>query len=140
MTLRAKGQEVTLTIVANGQVQQVLADVISFDALFAVEMLEQAFVGESTARYDELFKGGGFDITFQQFSESHVVLAAAIVERAREESKLVVNVTAYVEINGEVAFLSWPDAQFGEAEVKMSGQMDYYTVRYHGQSSELESA
>jgi hypothetical protein len=138
--IRAKGQDVTLTIVANGQVQQVLTDVVSFVALFSLVLLEAEFVGESTARYDESFKGGGFDITFEQYSEGHVVLAAAIVERAREESTLRINVSATVLLNGESVDLSWPDAKFGEAVVQMSGQMDYYKVIYHGESSEVDSA
>ena len=136
--LRIKGQDVTLTIVVNGIVQAELTDILSFNCTIALEMIEAAFLGETTTRYDEYFKGSKFDFEMQHHSQDHITFNQAIINRARRITpNTVINVTAVMVFpNGDPPTWTWPNSFFGEIPVNTGSQKDYVKSKYSGACSE----
>lgn len=136
--LRLRGQDVTITIVANGVVQNELTDISSFNCTINLELLESAFLGETTSRYDEAYKGSHFDFEMQHHSQDNITFNQAIINRARRITpNTVINVTATMVFpNGDTPTWTWPNSFFGEIPVGTASQKDYMKSKYQGASGE----
>lgn len=136
---RIKGQEVELILVVNGAPQTDTTDVRSFEVALKTEMLEEGYLGETTNRYDEVFKGvrGRIELNFE--NQSIFAMFQSIVDRARRR-------VAGVQINAK-ATLNFPNGQrplalindifFGEIPINFASRSDYGAVTLDFQAADI---
>jgi hypothetical protein len=138
MAQRIKGQEVTITIVTNGVPQTELTDIQTFHVALNLELTGQGYLGETTDRYDEVFKGAHFDFEMHHHSSDYAVFNQAIVNRARRISpNTVINVSAVLNFpNGDIVTALFPDAFFGTPDQTVPARADYVKTKYDGACSE----
>ena len=138
MAQRIKGQEVTILIVSNGILQAELTDVQDFNCSLQLELVEQGYLGETTDRYDEVFKGAKFDMSMHHHSQDWVLFNNVLVARARRLAvNTVINVSAVFSFpNGDTPTWTWPDSYFGEIGVNLPGRAEYMKSKYQGACSE----
>lgn len=85
MEKRLKGQETFITIVANGQAQSRINSIKDAEATFYLEIKEDDFLGETSPRFDMIFKGAGLKVTLQINDPQIFTLQQTIIARARRE-------------------------------------------------------
>lgn len=134
MAQRIKGQECTISIVRDGVLEAELTDIQDFNATLMLELLQQGFLGETTDRFDEVFKGSKFDFSMQHHSQDHLIFNKAIVDRARRKTpNIIINVqVTFAFPNGDTPTWSWPDASFGEIGVNIPGRAEFKKSKYQG--------
>ncbi len=94
---RIKGQEVQLLFVVNNVVQQTITDVHTADFAVEMDILEEEYLGETTKRYDEIFKGISGKVGAHLENEGVFTFVAQIVDRAKRR-------TPGVQVNVKVTF------------------------------------
>jgi hypothetical protein len=138
MSQRIKGQEVVIQIVVNGILQEELTDIQSFHVALNLELLEQGYLGETTDRYDEVFKGAHFDFEMHHHSSDYAVFNQQLVQRARRQAPdTVINISAQLNFpNGQVVNTLFPDSYFGTPDQTVPARADYVKTKYDGACSE----
>lgn len=134
MALPVKGQEIVLTIIANGVVQDELTDILDFNLTINLELLERKYLGETTNRYDDIFNGAHFDFEMHKHSAQYFTFVAAIIDRARRRTPDVqFNVTGtFAFPDGELVLLTLPDCKFGPQAIGVASRSDYSKVKIEG--------
>lgn len=138
MAQRIKSQECTIVIVRNGVVEAELTDIQDFNTSLLLELVQQGYLGETTDRFDEVFKGAKFDFSMHHHSQDHITFNKAIIARARRQAiGMVINVSAVFNFpNGDTPTWTWPDAYFGEIGVNLPGRTEYKKSKYQGGCAE----
>lgn len=138
MAQRVKGQDTTIIIVVNGVPEAELTDIQSFHVAMNLDLLDQGYLGETTNRYDEVFKGAHFDFEMHHHSADYAIFNQKLIDRARRISpNTVINVsTTLVFPNGEVVSTLFPDCSFGTPDQTTSGRTEYVKTKYEGACSE----
>jgi hypothetical protein len=130
MAQRVKGQETVVTIVANGAPQTTIADVRSTEVAFKLELLQEGYLGETTDRYDDIFKGmrGKIDLHFE--NQDVFTLFSLIVNRARRrEPGNLINIQTTLNMpNGQRPRINIPNVFFGEIPIGFASRSDYGTI------------
>ena len=134
MAQRLKAQEVSIIIVRNSVVEAELTDIQDFNANILLELIQQGYIGETTDRFDEVFKGSKFDFSMHHHSQDWVTFNNALIRRARRlEIGTVINVSAVFAFpNGQTPTWIWPDSFFGEIGVNLPGRAEYMKSKYQG--------
>jgi len=127
---RIKGQEVEVLIVLNGQVQNTITDVRSFEVGFQMEILKEGYLGETTDRRDDIFRGTRGKIDLHYENKDVFGLIMAIVDRARRQSPgTKVNIKATLRFpNGDRPRVIIKDVYFGEIPLAFGSRSDYGTL------------
>lgn len=126
-SLRIRGQEIELAVLLNGEQIDSFNLIKSFDATIELETQEEGYLGETSNRFDEIFKGisGKADCHI----ESQEVFNAfqAIIDRARRrDPALQVNIKATLNFpNGDRPKLLFPDVYFGAIPLTVGGRSEY---------------
>lgn len=138
MAQRIKGQDTTITITTNGVLEAELTDIQSFHVALNIELLEQGYLGETTNRYDEVFKGAHFDFEMHHHSSDYAVFNQKIVDRARRISpNTVINVSSTLFFpNGDIVTTIFPDAKFGTPDQNTPARIEYVKTKYEGACGE----
>jgi len=114
-------------------------DVRSFEMAFQTEILREGYLGETTDRRDEIFRGirGRMELHFE--NDDVFGLFTSIVNRARRrEPGVKVNVKATLNFpNGDRPRIIIPNVFFGEIPIAFGSRSDYGTI---GMDFEAESA
>lgn len=134
MGQRLKGQDTTITIVTNGILQANLTDIQDFNCTLLLELVEQGYLGETSDRFDEVFKGSKFDFSMHHHTQDWVTFNGIIVARARRKApNTVINVqTVFQFPDGTTPVWRWPDSFFGEIGVSIPGRTEYMKSKYQG--------
>jgi hypothetical protein len=126
-------------LVADNVPQTTITDVRSFEVAFQLELLREGYLGETTDRRDEIFRGvrGRLELHFE--NQDVFNLFALIVARARRrEPGAVVNIKATLNFpNGDRPRVNIGNAFFGEIPIAFGGRSEYGTI---GLEFEAESA
>jgi hypothetical protein len=135
---RIKGQETVISIVRDGVLEAELTDIQSFNATLMLELIQQGYLGETSDRFDEVFKGSKFDFEMHHHSQDWVTFNKALIDRARRRTpNVVINVQSTFNFpNGDTPTWAWPDAFFGEVGVNLPGRAEYMKTKYQGGCSE----
>jgi len=127
---RIKGQEVEVIIVEGGQPLNTIRDVRSFDISAQLEILSEGYLGETTDRRDEIYRGfsGSMELNFE--NPDILDFTRRIVDRARRrEPGLVINVKATLQFpSGKRTRVLLKDVFFGEVPMSFGSRSDYGTV------------
>lgn len=130
MALRAKGQEVTISVVSGGERVESLTDIRNFEMEGQLEILREGYLGETTDRRDEVYRGvrGRFEIHFH--SSDVFNFLRGIIDRARRRTPGVkVNITATVQFSdGGRARILVSDAKFGGQPLNFANRTEYGSI------------
>lgn len=135
---RVKGQETTVLITTDGNLEDSLVDVVDFTVTNMLEIISKGYLGEKTERKDEIFKGVKFDITFHVHTQDVLNFTDRIKKRAmRLTPNTKFNITSVLQFpNGDTPSITINDAKFGEAPMSTRSREDYVEFKYTGESSD----
>lgn len=140
MSQRLKGQEVTVIITRDGNLESELTDILSFNITLKSEVLSQGFLGEKFDRYDDIYKGCDFDLEMHTHSQDWIPFCKALLDRQqRKVPNLVFNIVATLNYpSGETPTVTLPDVKFGPVPINIGGRADYAKHKFEGSTSEAD--
>lgn len=129
---RLKGQEVSLIITRDGELEAELTDVKSCEFTFAFEVKKEGYLGEKTIRTDDVFMGVEGSLELHLHSGDVFDFVQAVKDRAqRNAPDLVFNVAGIFTFpTGEVRTLTIPDAKFGPVPISANDRGDYVAAKF----------
>jgi len=137
---RIKGQDVSLLLVVKGQVVSALTDVRSFEMAAQLEILREGYLGETTDRRDEVYRGvrGRMEVHFE--SADVFKLVRAVIDRARRrEPGTKINAKATLQFpNGDRPIVLVKDIYFGELPMNFPGRTEYGTVALEWEAADFQ--
>jgi hypothetical protein len=137
MAIPIKGQEVSITIVANGQPQASIGDIKSAEFEFMTELITRSYLGQSSDAYDEIFKG--FKVTLELNTENQAIFALiqTIIDRAqRRNINVQINIQAVLNYpNGDRPKVYGQDLFFGPMPLGFGSRSEYGNVKLEGTGS-----
>ena len=86
MAQRIKGQEVRVVMVSPSGTETSLSDVQSFDVEPQMEILSEGYLGETTERKDDIFKGCSGSMEINLESADFFKFQQAVIERSQRRS------------------------------------------------------
>jgi hypothetical protein len=128
---RLKGQEVTILLVRDGQLEAELFDIMNFNAEMMLEQIAQGYLGEKTERHDEIYKGMKGDFEMHTHSQEWLPFATAIIDRAKRNTPdIVFNITAVLNYpNGQTPSILFPDVKFGALPMNIGSRGEYKKIK-----------
>jgi len=127
---RIKGQEVEVLLVLKGQPLDTITDVRSFEMAAQMELLREGYLGETTDRRDDVYRGvrGRMELHFENADVFR--LMREVIDRARRrEPGTKVNVKATLNFpSGERPLVLIQDVFFGEIPMTFGGRTEYGTI------------
>ncbi len=139
MSIPLKGQEVVVTIVADGQIQASITDVKSADFEFMLDLVTRSYLGQTSDRYDEVFKGFKVSLELNVETQEIFSLIALITDRAQRRnanSNIQINIQAILNFpNGDRPKIYGQDLFFAAIPLNFGSRTDYGTVKLDGTGS-----
>lgn len=137
---RIKGQEVSILIIRDGELQETLTDIQNFNAEFEFEVKTQGYLGEKTNRKDFIFNGAKFDMEMNAHSEDIFTLIKAARDKAqRITPDTIFNIAAVFSFpNGDAPELLFNDVSFGAMPVNIGARGDYVKHKIQGEVSDID--
>lgn len=129
MGTRIRGEQVQVKVIKGGK-DALLSEraVVALEYTPKQEIMEQGFLGETTNRHDEVYKGCSGTLTLQYSDKSVNKLIRDLNDRSRRATgaSFKVNIVAVENYpDGDVGKLLFPDVKFG-GQVKSYGARDSY--------------
>lgn len=131
MAQRIKGQEVVLSFTTPDGSAEGLQDVLSFEAELQMEILRERYLGDSTDRRDDIFRGvaGRAELHLEQ--QDYLTFTQRVQDRAQRRTAAagVFNATAsFAFPNGQRPRLTFENIFFDALPIRVSGSDAYVTV------------
>ncbi len=129
---RIKGQEVSIMVTRDGQLENELTDITQCDFTYKFEKKEQGYLGEKTNRHDDIFMGIDGTVTLHIHSGDVFDFIQGIKDRAqRVTPDLVFNISGiFFFPDGEVRTLTVADVKFGPVPISTNSRGDYVEVKF----------
>jgi len=127
MGTRIRGESVEVRIIRAGNVEQSLTCVTSFDCEDMLEIIQQGYLGETSDRFDDVYKGSGGNISFDVHDPGWFTLRDLLIDRARRRIPLFkINVLAtYSFPDGATKRITHMDCAFGTPGLGHSDRSSY---------------
>lgn len=133
---RIRGQEVQVRITLNNQILRTLTAVENLTVTANISLLEKDYLGDTTTRLDEMFKGASFELSFDPESTDCFKLIQAIIDRASRrtaQSNVHINVVATFSFpNGQRPRVTLGDCKFSDIPIGVGGRDQYVNVKLSG--------
>ena len=131
MSIPIKGQEVVVTIVANGEIQSSTTDIKSCDFEFMTDLLTRSYLGQTSDQYDEVFKGFKVSLELNLENQDGFNIVQMIIDRAqRRNTNVQINIQAVLNFpNGDRARLYGQNLFFAAIPLNFSSRTDYGTLK-----------
>jgi hypothetical protein len=131
MAQRIKGQEVTLSFVTPEGSAEGLSDISSFEAELQMEILRERYLGETTDRRDDVFRGVSGSAELHLETQDYLVFTQRVQDRAERRSPAagVFNATASFQFpNGQRPRITFENIFFGPLPIRVPESAGYVTV------------
>ncbi len=127
-----------MVVILDGVPVSSLAAVKDLSFEFKLELLQEGYLGETTDRYDSIFKGIAGDLSVDMSDPDVFNLVTSLVDKARRRVPGVkVNIKATLNFpSGRRARVTIRDAEFGGIPVNFGGRANYGTVKLSYGASE----
>jgi hypothetical protein len=137
---RIKGQETSIQVIQNGVVQQSLVDIKSFESEELLTILTEEYLGETTARYDEIYKGFSFRLEAHIETRNYLDFRATVVNKARRRIAGVrINIGVTLQFpGGPRVRVLLKDCHFGPMPLNIPGRSEYVTVQLQGNGESIQ--
>lgn len=136
---RVKGQEVSLLIVANGNIADTLTEVGNFNGELSFEVISKGYLGEKTNRKDMIYNGAKFDFELNTYTQDVWTLVAAIKALAQRTAPTnQINISGVFQYpNGDTPTMLWSNCQFGAVPVSTPGRNEYVKHKFQGETDDV---
>ncbi len=123
---RIKGQEVEISIVADGKTQA-FTDIQSAEFSSETETTEEGFLGEKSNRYDEIYKGYSGSVSMHNSSDELLNFLGIVKDRAQRRSPgIVINIKMTLAFpSGLRRRIIMQDAFFDASGISFGGRAEY---------------
>lgn len=130
MGTRLIGQDTSVVIIKDKVPLVTIDSIKSCEVTFMTEILKEQFLGETTDRHDEVFRGMAGKIEAQLSGKDLFTLAVQIAQRARNRQKTVrINIKSTFQFSdGDRAIFIIPDCKFGNIPINNKGRTDYVDI------------
>ncbi len=133
-TLRIKGQETQIRLIRAGRLERTLTAIKSAVWTPKFDILREAYLGETTDRLDDIYRGSGLELTFHPESPDLITLVTLIRERS---SRRTPQANAHINCVFSFAFpetnlrprVTLPDLKFSSIPINIGGRESYIDVR-----------
>lgn len=127
MSQRIKGQELNIVFVSPTGVEESINAVQSCEFEAQMDILSEGYLGETTERKDDIFKGMHGKITFHVDTSAWFTLAGRIIDRAQRRTPGVqFNLIGTFNFpNGQRARMVLQDIYFGAIPTNTGSREDY---------------
>lgn len=140
MAQRIKGQEIKCIVAGPSGVEEGLIDIRSLDLEIDIEILEDAILGETANRYDDIFNGVGGNLESQLENRLWLDFIGRVQDRAqrRTPASAQFNITAAFALpSGLRPRLLLEDVFFGGFSIRTASRKDYTLFRCEWKGSSL---
>lgn len=130
MAQRIKGQEVVLGFTSPDGDQQGLENVSNFEAELDIETLQEAYLGQTSDDYDDIFHGCSGQCDLHMKTADYIAFTQKVQDRAQRRTSAEGQFTATATFNfpnGTRARLTFEDLFFGALPLKVGGRAQYVT-------------
>lgn len=127
---RLKGQDTQVLLVQNGTVLDTITDVKDLEITLKFDRLQEGYLGETTDRYDEIFRGAQGKTKLHYENTDVFDLIALIIDRARRrQAGVKVNIKTTLNFpNGQRRRIIVPDVAFGDIPLGWGAREAYGSV------------
>lgn len=131
--LRLKGQEVSIIVIAGGNVVQEVKAVSNLNDETKLDIKEDGFLGETANEYDQVYNGmsGDFEMQLHR-AQWETTLKQRIINKARRiEPNLVFNVVRIdFYPNGDTVTTTFTDVSWGAIPRTTAARGDFVKVKF----------
>ena len=140
MAQRIKGQEISATILVNGVEQATLRDIKNLSITPNFDKLAEGYLGETSDRYDEIFKGVGFEMEVHLEDDSAIKFIETVKDRAQRRTPgVVINIFATLNFaNGSRPRIIMQDCFFADMPFNVGSRADYASVKLSGSCTDFK--
>lgn len=130
MAQRIKGQEVRVTVVSPEGTEQSIGagGISSFELEFKTEILSEGYLGETTERKDDIFRGVSGRMSFHLDRPAYFNFVRQVTDRSQRRSPADArfNVLANLQFpSGDSSLVLLEDVFFGPLPVNVGSRDDY---------------
>ena len=140
--LRAKGQEVTVRIMRDDDLVTELTSFRDLNIVFRVRVIEEAYLGETTLRKDDLWEGVRGTMTAALEGDSGLELINAVRDRAQRRNQSddpAFSILARIAFpDGTTPRLVFTDVRFDEIPLNVPGRDQYVTMALSWQADDYD--
>ena len=141
--LRLKGQETQVRMLSNGEPTEVANAISNFEMTDEIEVLEEEYLGETEARYDDIYKGTSFSLEIHIEAKAPFDLREQVIARAQRRGGEAARRfdIAFVSglPDGQTKVLTLVDVKFGPINTSNGGRADYVTMKFEGSCSVVQT-
>ena len=140
-TQRIKGQEVYVSVLVDGSLQTRIDSIQSSDFEFELDLNEEGYLGETSDRFDSIYKGVSFTLEGHATNQQFLELTKAIISRAqrREGAPTRVDVAgSFAFPGGDFPTLAITDVQFESIPISIGGRNEYVQFTLTGKGSDFQ--
>lgn len=138
-TLRIKGQETQVRIIQSGRILSTITAIESWTWTPEFDLIMSEFIGETSPRFDEIFKGSSFEVTFQPEDSAFLLLLQVLRDRAQRRTTQAGNRIdarfSFTFEGGKTPYVVLPDLKFSSAPVTAGGRDQFVNVKLSGKCS-----
>lgn len=141
MSQRIKGQETRVTVVSPAGTEDSIGSggVSSFELEFKTEVLSEGYLGETTERKDDIFRGVGFRMEIHLDRQSYLQFVQRVTDRSQRRTPADARfniITALQFPNGQRPRVLLEDVFFGPLPVNIGGRDEYVSATIEGECSQ----
>jgi hypothetical protein len=128
---RIKGQEVEITIIADGAPQRNITAIRSFEVTWQLTKSSEGYLNETTNRKDSLFMGIAGNLEMHLDNTGVLDFIDKIIKRARTRTAgTKINIKATLQHpNGSRPRITISDVEFGDIPMTFGGRNEFGTVK-----------
>lgn len=140
MAQRIKGQEVRVVMVAPSGTVTSLSDVQNLEIEPQTEILSEGYLGESTERKDDIFKGarGKMDVHLEQ--QAYFRFVQEVIERSQRRTPAAARFNIICTLafpNGDRPRVLLEDVFFGSNPLSVGGREEYVSASVEFECSNI---
>lgn len=140
-SLRIRGQEVQIRITLGGRLQRTITAIENATWTVMMDILRKGYLGETTDRRDDMYKGTKFEFSFDPESKDPFILVRTLRDRAQRrtsQASAQVNATFTCNFpNGERPKVTIPDLKFQDPTLGFANRDSYAGFRFQTEAEDF---
>lgn len=140
--LRLKGQESQIRITQGGILQRTLTAIENLTATVMSDIIRKAYLGETTERKDDIYKGIKVEFGFDVMSKEPFVMVAALrdrMQRRTAQANSQVNLVFIANLaDGTRPRITIPDLKFQDPALAIQNRESYAGFRFQCEAEDFQ--
>ena len=136
---RVRGQETFISVLVDGELRTNINSISSAEWTLNFDVQEDNFLGETSPRFDMIFKGSSFRIEGQLENRDYLDFAQQVKQKAarRVGGAVRIDITSTLIFpNGQTYTVLFEDVAVGPIPITTGGREDFTTWTLEGSSSD----